>query len=201
MPINKIQRASGFTLHQVEACLISHEHKDHSFAAQDLIRAGINVFCGPETASNLKLSGHRLKTFKNLKQFKVGSFNILPFQVPHDVPNYGFLICEGMEKWVFLIDCAYCPYTFIGLTGIILGINYDETMIKKNVLDGRLHPALCSRIIKNHFSLQAAIKFFRAQDLSKVREIHIVHCSEHNSDKNKMLVAVQKETGKLVEVH
>ena len=42
----KLQTLAGFTLSAFSACLVSHEHKDHSGCVADLIAAGIPVYRG-----------------------------------------------------------------------------------------------------------------------------------------------------------
>ncbi len=37
--LKEIQSAANFSLHKIAACLVSHEHKDHSKAALDLCAA------------------------------------------------------------------------------------------------------------------------------------------------------------------
>jgi len=100
----QIQQGLDFNLSRVGACLISHEHKDHSKSAREVMQAGINVYCSPGTAEALGISSHRLHTVPPLKQFTVGDFIILPFPVEHDCAEpYGYLIyCRSTgEKLLF----------------------------------------------------------------------------------------------------
>ena len=51
----KLQTLAGFTLSAFSACLVSHEHKDHSGCVADLIAAGIPVYMSHGTADALEL--------------------------------------------------------------------------------------------------------------------------------------------------
>lgn len=163
------------------------------------METGIDLFCSQETASELNLSGHRLHVIQTMKQFQINSFNILPFDGVHNVPVLGFLIMSGQgDRLLFLIDTVYSKYRFKNLNYIMIAINYEIDILKKNVKEGRIHPALAKRIIQSHCSLKTGLEFFRDQDLSHVQEIHVLHVSETNADKNRIKEAVQRQTGKLV---
>lgn len=177
-------------------------NKDHSFASENIMKAGIDLYCNSATAEALGLSGHRLHIIEHKKSFTVGSFAVLPLSVSHDedTPTMAFLLASGKEKWFFGIDLLYCPYKFKGLTGIAIGINYESDTLKRNVKEERIHPALAKRIMQSHCSLKTGLEFFRDQDLSQVQEIHILHVSEANADKDRIKEAVQRQTGKLVSI-
>ena len=51
---NKLQKLSGFKLTEFQACLVSHEHKDHAKAVADLISRGMAVYMSPGTADALE---------------------------------------------------------------------------------------------------------------------------------------------------
>ena len=40
----KLQKLSGFSLSEFQACLVSHEHKDHAKSVQELIERGMEVY-------------------------------------------------------------------------------------------------------------------------------------------------------------
>ena len=198
LPIAQIKKALNFGLNEINYCLLSHSHNDHSKGTAELMKMGIDVYTGTPTIESLGLEGHRVHPIEPMKQFSIGSFQVLPFSIPHDAPNLGFLLQSGKDKFLFLIDCTYCPYKFSGLTGIDIGINYDSDIMQNNIQKGHLNPALGRRIMANHMSLSTALDFFKAQDLSKVQIIHVLHCSESNLDKEKTKKEIQKLTGKLI---
>jgi hypothetical protein len=49
-----------------------------------------------------------------------------------------------------------------------------------------------------HMSLEQCVEFFRVQDLSKCREIHLLHLSAENSDEELFKKTIQEVTGKPV---
>jgi len=193
VPISKVKKALDFKLSSISAALISHEHKDHCKAVHDIAKAGIDCYMTQETAQALKFNGHRLNIIEPLKQFEVAGFKVLPFPVVHNVPNVGFLISDGSDKLLFLTDTFYCRYKFKGLTHIALECNYSKETIAKDI-----SPTYRQRLYKSHMSLASAIKLLKANDLSKVREIHLIHMSKLNSNPDYFKSEIQKASGKPV---
>lgn len=200
LPIVQIKKALNFGLNKIDYCLLSHAHLDHSCGVSGVTHAGIDVYTGTETIEILGFKNHRLVPITHREQFRLGTWTITALSVVHDVPNMAFLLASGKHKCLFMIDALYCPYYFTGLTHIFLGINYDSNILRENVKSGRLDPALGRRIISNHLSLATGLQFFKNQDLSKVQEIHILHCSKANLDKEKAKREIQKITGKLITI-
>lgn len=198
VPIWKIKEALDFKLNKVQACLISHSHYDHCRAAKDLLKVGIDVYCSKETARVLSLSGHRLHIIKALQQHKIRPWTVLAFRLIHDVTNYGFLISNGKEKAMYACDSSYIPYRFKSLNYIMLGIDFDTDILRTAVNLKETEPALANRVLRNHMSLKTALDFFRANDMSKVREIHILHLSDVHSDEFYFKKSIEKITGKPV---
>ena len=193
VPIAKIKKALGFSLSAVSAALVSHSHGDHSKGLPSIAKAGIDAYLTAETAQALKMNGHRTNIIEPLKQFEVSGFKILPFPAQHDVPNVGFIISDGTDKLLYLCDSYYSHYRFNGITVVALGVNYS-----KSTLAPDLNPTRRQRLYSSHMSLENAIKFFKANDLSKVREIHLLHLSRDNSDPAIFKKRIQECTGKPV---
>jgi phosphoribosyl 1,2-cyclic phosphodiesterase len=195
-----IQIGLNFQMSAIAGCLVTHEHKDHSFAIYDVMKAGIDIYTSQGTADALNLSGHRVKVIEAKQQLKIGSWTVFPFDVQHDVAEpLAFLMSNNLgEKLLFITDTAYCRYSFKGLTHIMLEINYCTEVLNQNILDGITPLAMKSRLMRSHFSLETAIAFFKANDLSKVQEIYILHLSDNNSDEDLIKKTIQRATGKHV---
>ena len=52
------------------------------------------------------------------------------------------------------------------------------------------------RVLRNHMGLERAIELLQANDLSKTREIHLLHLSDGHSDAEGFKQAVAAATGK-----
>jgi phosphoribosyl 1,2-cyclic phosphodiesterase len=189
--ITKIRQALNHKLHQVAACLVTHEHKDHSRAVMDVIGAGVDVFCSYGTAAALGLAGHRVNLITALDQFRMGPWVVLPFDIEHDAAEpVGFLIQNEEDKLLFAADTFYIRYQFQGLTHIAIECNYSKDCMHE---DTPLAHKL--RVMRSHMSLETVLAFLHANDLSRVREIHLLHLSDDNSDEHAFKTAVQAATG------
>lgn len=196
----KILKALDFDLSNVKGCLISHEHKDHSKAIDQLIKNGINVYSSKGTFESLGVESYRAKTIKSEEQFKIGNFTILPFETEHDCEEpLGFLIHhKAIGKLLFATDTYYIKYKFKGLNHILVECNYDNKILETNVESGKVHPVLRGRIIKSHFSLDNLKDFLKASDLTQIKNIILIHLSSSNSCPDYFKTEIERATGKPV---
>lgn len=202
--IKELERRSGFTLSGVSACLVTHEHQDHSRACKDLVKRGIDVYASAGTLQALNADGHRYKPVTAMKEFIVGSFMIMGFGVKHDAAEpLGYLIYSQstLEKAVYFVDTAYVKGKFNGINYFIVECNHGEQELRDSVDRGVIAPELAARIAKNHFSLERLLKFLKANDLSRVKEVHLVHLSDNNSNEERFKWEVQRLTGVEVYIH
>lgn len=199
----QIQRKLNFQTTDIAACLITHEHMDHCKGIDGVLKAGIRCYMsnGTKVAIN-RDNHHRIKTVENKKQFTVGTWTILPFDVQHDVAEpFGFLLVnDAGDKLLFATDTYYIKYKFQGLTHLMIECNYCQSVLDVNVESGRIHPSMRKRVMKSHFSLENVLEFLKANDLTKLQEIWLLHLSDTNSNEQLIRQEVAKATGKLIHI-
>lgn len=196
--IKAIQQALNFRVCDLSGCLISHEHGDHVKAAAALAKSGINIYASNGTISAAKLTGHRIKPLEALKEIQIGTFAVLPFDVQHDAQEpLGFLLTSKItgEKLLYFTDTYYIKYRFSGLTHIMGECNYSADIIAESVRNGYIPTGLVPRLIKSHMSLEHFLDLLKANDLSSVKQIYLLHLSNNNSDAARFKSEVQKLTG------
>lgn len=197
----ELQRAFGFKTTELTAVLITHEHKDHSRAVADLAKAGIDCYMSAGTKEALGLSGHRIHELWPRVQTQIGTWTVLPFEAQHDAAEpLGYLLASGQEKLLFATDTYYIRYKFNELTHIMVECNYAADILEENVEAERIPAALKQRLLQSHFSLANVKEFLRANDLSKIEEIHLLHLSDGNSDEARFKREIQELTGRVVMV-
>lgn len=202
--IKELERGSGFTLSRVAACLVTHEHQDHSKACKDLVKRGIDVYASAGTLQALNADGHRYKPVAAMKEFIVGSFMIMGFGVKHDAAEpLGYLIYSRhtLEKTVYFVDTAYVENKFSGIHYFIVECNHGNKELCESVDRGSISLELAERITRNHLSLERLLKFLKANDASRAKEIHLVHLSDNNSNEERFKWEVQRLTGVEVYIH
>lgn len=190
----EVRKALNFQVSNLSAVLASHQHLDHCRAIPDLIKSGVDCYMNQATADSLGLVSHRLKIISPMQQFSIGSWRVLAFNLVHEVESLGFLLAnKNGEKLAYITDSAFCPYRFNVLSHILIECNYSERILSRN----RSIPSLLRQsIIRNHFSLENVKEFLKANDLSKVREIYLLHLSDANSDAEMFKREIQELTGK-----
>lgn len=202
LPWKKIQQALDYRTSEIEAILVSHLHADHCKGVKDAMRAGIDCYMTRETAEALGVEGnHRAQMIDPKVQFQVGSWIVLPFPVQHDCPGtVGYLLHStvSQEKLCYITDSFYSRYTFKGVTHLLLEINYDMQTLNENVASGIVPVEMKNRLLQSHFSLENAVDFLKACDLSKVQQIWIIHSSDTNANRERIKRTIQSKFGKPV---
>lgn len=178
----EIQRKLNFKVSSILGVLLTHSHGDHSRSVSDFIKCGIDIYTSQQCALELGIAGHRVKIVESLKQFKVGEWSILPFELEHDVFNLGYMLSNGVEKIAYITDTAYCKYKLPGLTHILIECNHSYAKLDENIVSGHLPLAMKNRLIKTHFALENVKEFLLNNDLSNLQEVHLIHLSDGNSN-------------------
>jgi phosphoribosyl 1,2-cyclic phosphodiesterase len=201
LPYREIQKGFNFQMSSIAGCLVSHEHNDHCKSIKDVLKAGIEVYASYGTWDSLGLDGHhRAHPVKAKKQFQIGTWTILPFNVQHDVSEpYGFLLANQQgERILFATDTYYIKYRFSGLTHLMVECNYSLDILNQNIANGSVPKVMKKRLLRSHFSLENVKEFLKANDLSKVQEIWLLHLSDSNSNADLFKKEIQELTGKMV---
>ena len=201
LSIKQIRQGLGFGLSTVAACLVSHEHQDHCKTITDVLRAGVYVYTSPGTIGALGLSGHRLRPIKAMETVRIGTWIVKAFETQHDAQEpLGFLLKSNVtgERLLYATDTYYIRYRFPRLNYIMVECNYAADILEANVKRGSVPEVLKKRLLTSHFSLDNVKEFLKANDLSQVREIWLLHLSDGNSDAERFKREVQALTGRPV---
>lgn len=186
----KLQQLAGFKLTAFDACIVSHEHKDHSGCVADLIKAGLPVYMSQGTAETL---GVELVTdIQHGEQFTVGSIDVVPFTTFHDAAEpLGFLFksrCDG-DVLAFATDTVNLAYHFPGVNILAIEANYDREILDRSE---KLPDKVRHRIANSHMEIDALCRYLRTLDLSECREIYLLHLSDAMSDEGRFLYQVRR---------
>jgi len=199
IPIRSIKKVLNFKLSDVQACISGHGHQDHIRAAKDIMAAGIDLYAPQEALDATDICGHRAHSVEALRQCRIGSWLVMPVPLAHDLPCVGFLLKSSFtgESAVYLCDTQFVNHRFKGSLDIIaIECNYDLGILRSNLESGALGVEAARRTVNNHMSLETVKGFLRATDLSRVREIHLLHLSAGNSSAYHFQREIQEVTGK-----
>lgn len=198
IPLSRIQEGCGYTVSRLSGCLVTHAHGDHVKAAKDLAKMGVDIYTSQGTIERIGLSGHRIHRVRSREPVRIGSFDVLPFDVEHDAPEpLGFLMRSAVtqEKLLYFTDAYYLRYTFKGLTHIMMEANYDPDAMAENVRNGRIAIQRAKRTIRSHMSINTAIETLKSFDLSRLQQVYLLHLSNDNSIADEFKRKVQAITG------
>lgn len=199
--VTDIKKALDFKLDNVVGCILTHNHMDHSRAIWDVMKLGIDVYASSGTLKARFVDEQsRANAIESKQNFKIGNFKIMAFDVKHDAKEpLGFLIEHpDCGRVLFLTDTFYCKYTFPNLNNIIIEANYSKEIIDKKFGPDSDKEFLRNRILKSHFSLENCKDMLKANDLSKVNNILLIHLSDSNSDEKQFVKEVSEMTNKNV---
>ena len=197
---SEVKKALKWQLSKVVGAVISHEHNDHAKYVRDFVSNGITVLALP---SVFKAKGINSLSFRKdiepMHGYIVGGFKVFAMPVCHDVPCLGFIIeHEDMGRMLFVTDTMMLEYRVTGLNHILLEANYAEDILDAKIEAGSVPVSMKPRLIHSHMEIETAKGILRANDLSGVNEIVLIHLSNGNSDERRFIREVQEVSGKPV---
>lgn len=194
----EIKKAIDFEIDTVVGCICSHSHKDHSLCAKDLVKAGINLYSSHETLVECFVSTSPFAfALLPLNTIKVGSFQVMPFEVEHDAPNpYGYVIIDEItgERILFATDTHMLRYRFKNIDHYLIECNYDDDTIIHRLSEGHLDEFLYKRIVESHMSLKTLTEALKSHK-STPKTITLMHLSDSNCNEKIIVETIAKEFG------
>ena len=194
----KLQKLSGFSLSEFQACLVTHEHKDHAKSVAELVSRGMTVYMSQGTAEALETEGAEL--IESMSQFNVGSLDIVPFTTFHDAREpLGFLIKSRVDGDVlaFATDTVNLRYKFPGLNILAIEANYDKNILERCE---KMPEKVRYRITNSHMEIDTLCDYLRSMDLSQCREIHLLHLSDATSHEGHFMNKVARAVPPGIEI-
>ncbi len=191
LTLPKLKKATGFTLSRCAACFVTHEHKDHSHAAGQLIKQGIPVFMTEGTARALDLP--EAEILEARAPVQIGWLRVMAFRVWHDAKEpVGFLIDDTRtgERLLFAADTRNLDYTPARLTYVAIECNYEDVLLERSE---RMPDALKTRIRHTHMEVGDCIRYLKKLDLSSCLCVWLLHLSAGNSNEEAWMRRFRQE--------
>lgn len=170
-------------LRDVAGCIVTHAHKDHVLAADDMKRNGINVFQPYDRAETMRVQ-------------EMPPFRVTSFPVPHDgEPCVGYYITFGDERMIYATDFEYIKYNFRGLRPTVLLIECNHM----DDVDGENKSKL-SHVILGHASISVTESFVTANKTDALKLVILCHLSYANADEAEIKKRIRAIVGGSTEV-
>jgi len=205
IPVGRVTKK--INLANIDAILITHEHKDHcgylkQFIKSKQVYATAGTFESKEDEIGLYVY-HRNVIEKN-KWFTIGSLQIYAFETQHDAKEpVGYFIhsTTNSENLLFATDTFYIKPRFEGINYLMIEANYDVKILEENIKEGKIPSSLRKRLIHSHFEISNVIKFIQANDMSQLKDVYLMHLSSGNSNEADFYNRVKEVVGKDVNVY
>lgn len=200
---SEILKGISYRISDVSGCLLTHGHGDHLKSFQNLMQSGIQIYTNDETVEDMNIrTGELMKGVPERHPFRVGSFNVIPFNLPHTtydkdtkqlIPcsNYGYLVeHKEMGKLLYMTDFEYSKYNFqkMNIHHLVIECNYCEELVDKT-------EANYSHRLKGHCSLSTCKQFIKQNRTESLRTVTLVHLSGQASDACKIQKEIQEVAG------
>ena len=173
-------------INNVIGAIVSHEHSDHIKGLQTFSNT-LNkpIYCHYNSVDGImKKTKLRLASFVRFDApFRLGSFDIVPLEVSHDVFCVGYNIYENSNKVSIVTDLGYTTNDVVEKLFdsrlVILEANHDEKMLTT----GSYPAVLKSRILskKGHLSNVSSAKVVAELAQHNVKQVLFAHLSEENN--------------------
>lgn len=161
----EVKKALDFDIGKIAGAVVSHEHGDHAKYIGEYAKAGIS-YLAPYGGDGYARSAD------------FGKFHVKSFEVEHDVPCYGFLIChEEIGRLLFVTDTMYIRYCFKRLNHILIECNYG-----KNLISEKYSRSMKERIWMSHMEFGTCKDFIRANNNDALKTVCLLHLSDSNSN-------------------
>jgi len=193
------QKALNYNLTNIEAVFASHFHADHFKEPEKAIQAGIDLYASRKSLEFKNLLGNRKANIVEDKTLvQLNSFQVLCFGIEHDCPDtLGFVVRENAtgEYLLFATDTAFIKQRFsYPFSVIMIECSYCKEILQKRVDTGDINESLAKRLLTSHLEKQNTMNYIAEFcDLSKCQEIHLLHMSGENIDKEQTKIEFEKK--------
>lgn len=209
---NKVLQAiDGYDVGKVRGVLITHEHGDHAGHVGEYLAYGLDVYATAGTigaaARYYTRTDYTMKTLQGdpatgYAQLQLGGYTVIPFPTKHDAAEpVGFYIWHKETGGVlFATDTFYLKNRFQGLNNILIECNYEQEQLEENLQAGKIDPERYRRVRRSHLSYTTCLQMLKANDLTAVNNIVLIHISQDNGNGRRFRQSIAQATGKTVSV-
>lgn len=197
LPIARLQKGTDHRLSDIDGALITHSHGDHAQAVKSLIHLGMTCYMPEATAKELNVQNDFfVRAIKPHVWIDIGGWRVKAFEQVHDVECFGYIVDDKAgNRLVYITDTAYVKYRIGRITHLLIEANHSREILKNNSLTDAAMRHRMKRLMHTHMSIETAIGFLKANDLSRLKYIWIVHLSDANSHADEFKRKVMAVTG------
>lgn len=197
--IKKMLNDNKLQFSNINACVVSHEHIDHSLSINELNEYNIMCYCTNETKKKYNLDDDYTKILYDDKVYRIGSIQMLSFKVNHgNTTCFGFIFKDKENLKLFITD-------FMTMNKNLSKFKFDEIFIECNYINELLESnkknnnefKKYDRQINTHLELSNLVILLKSKlfDLTNCEKINLIHISSELGDKQIMKDTIEQEFG------
>ena len=176
VPAKEMLKCIGFNTSKVAGCVCSHSHEDHSKYISSYAKYGFPILM---TEESRPANCRKVTTIPRMKTSRVGTFNVVPFRVPHNETECdGFYITHPeFGKLLFITDAEMCPYNMsgLGINHLLIECNYSLDYVE-------MTDSNKNHVLLGHMELQTCKRFIQTVYSEDLKSIGLIHLSKRNGD-------------------
>lgn len=183
-----ILKGLDYNLTKVQACLVSHQHLDHSKSIPNAIKYGLQVV----SCEEVRTIHPQVKVLKKGVKMRLGGFKVQAIPLQHNCECYGYLIeHNSISKLIFATDCNSVPYRFKNVNHFVIECNYDADIL----IDNMCNNVYSQSASENHLELNDTIEFLKQNYSSALQSVTLIHLSNGNINAETAKQRVKDELG------
>ena len=190
--ISKYLRYNNLLITDINSCIISHVHQDHSMSVE-WVKEYIQVYSTHEMHTKYD----DVIAMSILSPFKIGTIKILPIPIEHGkTENNAFVFMDKDNCIFFATDFSLMSQNVSNFkfSKIFLEANYDDELLQR-ALDNENDEYKLKHIrqVSTHMSKENCKLHLRNMDLSNCKEIILLHPSAFLIGKEKTKKEFEQE--------
>ena len=193
-----VAEALNYDFSKVSGTLLTHEHSDHIKCVKDLMFRGVKCYGSDELQDFIEtVMGEKIIALEEKKTYKIGSFKVVPMEVPHDnTPNFAYIIeCPDGSRLLYATDFSYLPYRLTSWHINFFLIECNHIMDLVDTTEAKYEHS-----IRGHSELSTVCELLRVNKTPDMRNVIMCHLSDGWSDPDRMKQEIQEVVGKWVRV-
>ena len=174
-PWSDILKRLNYKIEDVDGCLVSHFHSDHSKSIQNALKYQLPVYSCKEVADKY----HGVRVLEQGFKYRIGSFLVQPMHVEHNAENYAYIIDnDETGRILFVTDCMYFPYRIKGINHLLIEANWSEDIFLDHLCDNE-------EIRSNnqyHMEIEETVMCVKRLYSADMNTILLIHLSDGQSN-------------------
>ena len=171
-----------FSPTKIGFALVTHSHGDHNGYARDFQKNCIKVYSPGNLVERRKIT--------------IDGVDVIPFEVPHDVQCFAYLIRVNGRNIVYMTDFGYCKYT-------LKSWSIDTWLIACNYVEAPdVNDAKYAHVVRGHSSLKTVKDILEINKTDALKNVILCHISDDggHGDVERMKSEIQEVVGDGVQV-